>query len=369
MPACFFHSQLSYRAAFLFCAKLYSAQTAAHSEAHHEKAERTSCCFCGRHAGYFHEAATWLKDASCHGPGGKALAEQILQQDVEMENIRKRREAMRSRLATASSSAEMTTVLLSGWLHKESFNLTKAENSWASRIGGWKKRWFTLSSNGMLCYYKNENDTACALPIDLRQVTSVVDPDLDGAGSEHHHSEKSKHFHFMFGGRECGLKADTVEDKMAWVKAMHDWLDSHAQEQATFLAAQEAKYAVKGTGVRDLDRQTSSASTAAEHLLTKSGFLYRHENGKSWRGKKKWVEVVLADSTITFFDEVDGKDGDVAWHPTQKMPLMLATVKEERDTSLRFCFRIITPSESNLFQAGSKVEMQEVRNAAVKLLL
>ena len=36
-----------------------------------------------------------------------------------------------------------------------------------------------------------------------------------GADNQHHHGHdrKSIHFHFMFGGRECGLKAETVEDK------------------------------------------------------------------------------------------------------------------------------------------------------------
>ena len=131
------------------------------------------------YAGFFQEAATWLKDASVHGPGGRQLAEDICKQDMEMETVRKEREDMRKRLAATSSAAEQTTILFSGWLHKESFNLTKAESSWASRMGGWKKRWFTLSSNGMLCYYKNESDTACALPIDLRQVDCVVDPDAD----------------------------------------------------------------------------------------------------------------------------------------------------------------------------------------------
>ena len=45
--------------------------------------------------------------------------------------------------------------------------------------------------------------------------------------------------------------------------------------------------------------------------------------------------------------------------PLIKIPLMLATVKEERDAAIRFCFRIITPQESLLLQAQNLEDMNE----------
>ena len=39
-----------------------------------------------------------------------------------------------------------------------------------------------------------------------------------------------------------------------WLSALGEWFDGNKQEREAFLQAQEAKYAVKGTGVRDLDR-------------------------------------------------------------------------------------------------------------------
>ena len=57
---------------------------------------------------------------------------------------------------------------------------------------------------------------------------------------------------------------------------MQGWLDSHSEECAAFTHLQEAKYSVKGTGIRDLDyAATDSGPSAAK--TSKSGWIYQHD--------------------------------------------------------------------------------------------
>ena len=240
-------------------------------------------------------------------------------------------------------------------------------------MAGYKKRWFVLRADGMMLYYKSQDteQESCAMPVDLRQVSDVTDPDemeqlrlfSEGKVEKAKQVKPTLAFTFLFGGRPCGLKADTVESKREWMLVMRNWLDGHKKEQQEFKAKQEAKYAVKGTGVRDLDYEGGSKKRKAE---LKHGFLYRQEgnsNGKRWHGKKHWAEVG-ADLTFKLW-EVEEPSADASadsvglGEPVVAMPLMLATVKEEREALIRFCFRIITPQESLLLQAGSLEDMNE----------
>jgi hypothetical protein len=325
---------------------------------------------------FYSQAAEITAKSSLAGTGGRQLQEKIMQQEQALEVQRLSRLELRKELEVASptiAESDQSTVL-EGWLHKQSFNISKAERSTlATRMAGYKKRWFVLRADGMMLYYKTQDtdQESCAMPVDLRQVSDVTDPDemeqlrLFSEGKV----EKAKQvkitlaFTFVFGGRPCGLKADSIESKREWMQAMREWLDGHKKEQQEFKAKQEAKYAVKGTGVRDLDYEGGSKKGRVE---LKHGFLYRQEgnsNGKRWHGKKHWAEVG-ADLTFKLWEvpelatDTSGTGVDLG-DPVVALPLMLATVKEEREALIRFCFRIITPQESLLLQAGSLEDMNE----------
>lgn len=325
---------------------------------------------------FYSQAAEITAKSSLAGTGGRQLQEKIMQQEQALEAQRLGRMELRKELEVASptiAESDQSTVL-EGWLHKQSFNISKAErSSLATRMAGYKKRWFVLRADGMMLYYKSQDtdQESCAMPVDLRQVSDVTDPDemeqlrLFSEGKV----EKAKQvkitlaFTFVFGGRPCGLKADSIESKREWMLAMRDWLDGHKKEQQEFKARQEAKYAVKGTGVRDLDYEGGNKKGKVE---LKKGFLYRQEgssNGKRWHGKKHWAEIG-ADLTFKLWEVPElAADASAAGaglgDPVVALPLMLATVKEEREALIRFCFRIITPQESLLLQAGSVEDMNE----------
>jgi uncharacterized membrane protein YgcG len=377
---------------------------------------------------FYEQAAELTAKSSLAGTGGRQLQEKILKQEQALEVERLARVELRKELEVASPTISESdhTTLLEGWLHKQSFNISKAERSnLATRMAGYKKRWFVLRADGMMLYYKSQDtdEESCAMPVDLRQVSDVTDPDemeqlrLFSEGKV----EKAKQvkitlgFTFVFGGRPCGLKADSIDQKREWMQVMREWLDGHKKEQAEFKAKQEAKYAVKGTGVRDLDYEGGSKKGKAE---LKRGFLYRQEgnsNGKRWQGKKHWAEVgedltfklweiqvpsVSIESATAASAAADaggagsgggggggspgagstsvsgasssarpgseaaaGEGGAGASEgygdPVVELPLMLATVKEEREALIRFCFRIITPHDSLLLQAGSLEDMNE----------
>ena len=81
--------------------------------------------------------------------------------------------------------------------------------------------------------------------------------------------------------------------------------------------------------------------------------MYRQEgSGKTWKGKKQWAEVDKDELSFKLYDVEDWTvstappPADLGrGKPVLDFPLMLATVKEERDALIpfRFCFRIITP--------------------------
>ena len=64
---------------------------------------------------------------------------------------------------------------------KNFFALTGERSSIATRMAGYKKRWFVLRADGMLLYYKDQpvegQDSECALPVDFRNTREVTDPD------------------------------------------------------------------------------------------------------------------------------------------------------------------------------------------------
>jgi hypothetical protein len=180
---------------------------------------------------------------------------------------RAKREAMREELARASPTVAATdaTPIISGWLSKQSFNITEGERSkLKTSLSGWKKRWFVLRQDGLMYYYKGEGDqdmVSGAMPVDLRQVTEVTDPsrggsptharesggaagggasgeseggggndggggkplERDGSSGSSSSSSKKKTsfgFTFTFGGRVCGLKAESQKEKEAWIRSM-----------------------------------------------------------------------------------------------------------------------------------------------------
>ena len=87
---------------------------------------------------------------------------------------------------------------------------------------------------------------------------------------------------------------------------MRTWLDGHREEQEQFKQRQEAKYAVKGTGVRDLDYD-GAAEKKGERKL-KRGYLYRQDcKGKSFNGHKVWAEEGGSASDPTSFSLYSGQ--------------------------------------------------------------
>ena len=133
----------------------------------------------------FHDDASGLmQKSSLAGDGGRQLLEKITAQESGLEAKRQKREELRKELAVASptiTESDQSTIL-EGWLHKQSFNIDKGErSSIATRMAGYKKRWFVLRADGMLLYYKDQpvegQDSECALPVDFRNTREVTDPD------------------------------------------------------------------------------------------------------------------------------------------------------------------------------------------------
>ena len=70
-----------------------------------------------------------MAKSSLAGTGGRQLQEKIMQQEQALEAQRLSRMALRKELEVASPTIAESdqTTLLSGWLHKQSFNISKAE--------------------------------------------------------------------------------------------------------------------------------------------------------------------------------------------------------------------------------------------------
>jgi hypothetical protein len=110
-------------------------------------------------ADFYDQAAEITAKSTLAGTGGRVLQEQILLQEQALDAKRIARVALRAELEVASptiSDSDHST-LLDGWLNKQSFNISKGERSKvATRMAGYKKRWFVLRADGMMLYYKDQ---------------------------------------------------------------------------------------------------------------------------------------------------------------------------------------------------------------------
>ncbi|KAL1503935.1 hypothetical protein AB1Y20_012396 [Prymnesium parvum] len=255
------------------------------------------------------------------------------------------------------------TTLCEGWLYKGAFNLSTEVNHHAlNRFKPWNKRWFVLSSDGRLYYYKSPDDVRTPkVPIEMKLLSAVI-PVGD-----------TLEFHLHVGSHELHLKAVDGTDRHRWLEVLGGYLKRHAREREEHRTLVERLYTAQGAGVRDIDGRERAHSSSH-----KAGYLYRQEEG-SHRFRRCWCVVEdgkltcsqLSSLHISPHDgEADSPDG--AGPPSIVLQLITVTVREARKLPVLFAFEVISPRESILLQAQSQEEMYVwiavIQNATASML-
>eukprot|EP00808_Paulinella_micropora_P021165 g68227.t1 len=118
------------------------------------------------------------------------------------------------------------------------------------------------------------------------------------------------------------------------------------EKEAESVKASSNAPAVSGSGIRDLET-TQKTSDSSE----KNGYLYMPD----FHHTVAWVEL---QGMALEMQPMNGLRPDTRQYP-QMLPIQLCTVKEARETKLRFAFSVITPQKTVTLQADNQKDMME----------